>query len=420
MDVARDAPRLPPKRPPLTARQRTVNRSSIQVVPVLAISLVVGASACGSSTANEGYFDQCEPGMPPDAECYAKRRDPESEQVALATNIARRWIDEHSVQSQWWDWGPSVLMHSFAELYRVTGHEWLRDYYKAWMDYRIREGYRVVWSDSCPPAIIATSLLSEAPNEEYQQVVDDVLYYLDEVAPRTDWGGISHTGILGQKSIWVDSLFMFGMVLTRWGEFTDDPSRLDMLSEQVGIFSELLQHDNGLMLHAHDWPHVDPTIYWNRGNSWVVASLSDYLRVRLLRGETDREVEQVFRNQVRGAIEFQDPDGLWWSIMNRPDEIYLETSGSALFAYGMARAYRYGFVDHQELAAAQRAVEGVKQKIEYDEQGRPVVTGISLGTDPGDFENYANVNLADDINYGVGAAILALIETSGLPDSERE
>jgi unsaturated rhamnogalacturonyl hydrolase len=174
------------------------------------------------------------------------------------------------------------------------------------------------------------------------------------------------------------------------------------------------------MLHAHDWPHVDPTIYWNRGNSWVVASLSDYLRVRFLRGETDREVEQVFRNQVRGAIELQDPDGLWWSIMNRPDEIYLETSGSALFAYGMARAYRYGFVDHQELAAAQRAVEGVKQKIEYDEQGRPVVTGISLGTDPGDFENYANVNLADDVNYGVGAAILALIETSGFPDSERE
>jgi len=398
-----------------------VNRISIQIVRVLAISFFVGASACGSSTANEGYFDQCEPGMPPDAECYAKRRDPESEQVALATEIARRWTDEHSVQSQWWDWGPSVLMHSFAELYRVTGHEWLRDYYKAWMDYRIGEGYKVVWSDSCPPAIIATSLLSEASNEEYQQVVDDVLYYLDEVAPRTDWGGISHTGILGQKSIWVDSLFMFGMVLTRWGELADDPSRLDMLSEQVGIFSELLQHDNGLMLHAHDWPHVDPTIYWNRGNSWVVASLSDYLRVRLLRGETDREVERVFRNQVRGAIELQDSDsGLWWSIMNRPDEIYLETSGSALFAYGMARAYRYGFVGHQELAAAQRAVEGVKQKIEYDEQGRPVVTGISLGTDPGGFENYANVNLAEDINYGVGAAILALIETSGLPDSERE
>jgi len=395
-----------------------MNRIPIQIAPMFAISLLVVASACGSSSpANEGYFDQCEPGVPPDAECYAKRRDPESEQVKLATRIAHRWIDEHSVQSQRWDWGPSVLMYSFTELYRVTGDKRLRDYYKAWMDYRISQGYQVVWSDGCPPAITAISLLGEGPTDEYQQVVDDVLYYLDEVAPRTDWGGISHNGTLGQKSIWVDSLFMFGMVLTRWGEQADDRSRLDMLSEQVGIFSELMQHENGLMQHAHDWPRVDPTVYWNRGNSWVVASLSDYLRARLLRRETDPEVEQVFRNMVRGTLDLQDPEtGLWWSVMDRPDEIYLETSGSALFAYGMARAYRYGFGGERELTAAKRAVEGIKETIRTDEDGRPVVTGISLATDPGPFEFYAEVDVDEDIHYGVGAAILALIETSGLPD----
>ncbi len=110
-----------------------------------------------------------------------------------------------------------------------------------------------MWSDSCPPAITAVSLLSEAPNEEYQRVVDDVLQYLRVDAPRTDAGGISHADFLGARAIWVDSVFMFGMVLTRWGEPSDDASALDLMSEQMAIFAPRLQHENGLMQHADGW-----------------------------------------------------------------------------------------------------------------------------------------------------------------------
>jgi unsaturated rhamnogalacturonyl hydrolase len=49
-----------------------------------------------------------------------------------------------------------------------------------------------------------------------------------------------------------------------------------------------------------------------------------------------------------------------------------------------------------------------------DEQGSPVVTGISQGTEPSTYEVYTSRELQDDRNYGVGAVILALIETSGL------
>jgi unsaturated rhamnogalacturonyl hydrolase len=171
-----------------------------------------------------------------------------------------------------------------------------------------------------------------------------------------------------------------------------------------------MQHSYGLQLVQND-------IYWGRGNAWVIVSLADYLRVRLLRGETDPEVEQIFRDQVRGVIELQEREsGLWWTIMNRPGEIYRETSATALFAYGITRAYRYGILGDSELAAARLAVEAVKRQIRIDEQGRPIVTGISKGTDPGMSEQYAAVELGEDIHYGVGSAILALIETSGLPE----
>jgi unsaturated rhamnogalacturonyl hydrolase len=257
-------------------------------------------------------------------------------------------------------------------------------------------------------------------DDERQKVVDDVLQYLKEDAPRTEDGGINHTGFLGTaRAIWVDSAFMFGMVLTRWAELSGDEASLDLMSEQMAIFASRLQHENGLMQHAYGWPgDVDDDIYWNRGNSWVAASLSDYLRVLRLEGKSDPLVEKMFRDQIRGALELQDPvTGLWWTIMNRPGEAYQETSGPSLFAYGMARAYRYGILGDAERRAALRVVEEVvEDRIARDDQNRPVVTGTSFGTDPTNLETYLSVEQADDVHYGVGAVILALIETSGLAD----
>ena len=335
----------------------------------------------------------------------------------MATAIALRYIDEHPYEDEIWDWKSGVLMHGFSELYQVTGEQRLHDYYQSWLDYRIDQGYQIVWSDSCPPAITAVALLSEAPNDDYQSVVDNTLEYLDLISPRTEEGGISHNGILGNRlSVWLDSLFMFGMVLNRWGELAD-PDRLDMESEQIQIFADILQDDNGFMRHAQDWPGYDESVYWARGNSWVVASLADYLRIRVERDQTDPDVEQIFREHVRAIIGSQDEEtGRWLTVMSHPDEPdnYLETSATALFSYGIARAYRYGILGDAGRKVALKAIEGVKEMI-VDGGDGPVVTGVSTATDPWSLQEYLDVAVEDDVNYGVGVAILALIETSGLP-----
>ena len=147
----------------------------------------------------------------------------------------------------------------------------------------------------------------------------------------------------------------------------------------------------------------------------MTVSTADYLRARVLAEETDPQATQIFADQLQGILETQDPEsGMWWTLMNREGEIYLETSATALFAYAIARAHRYGIVGEEELDAAFRAVDGVKEAIVDDENGRPVVTGISGPTDLGTYDFYAAVPLEEDLSYGVGAAILALVETSGL------
>jgi unsaturated rhamnogalacturonyl hydrolase len=384
-----------------------MKRFPFPIALALGVTLFMSAalSGCSNTTSSVSCPDDC----PPDAE---------SDEVALATAIAIRYMETYPYENEIWDWKSGVLMHALSELYLVTRDERLHDYYQSWLDYRIEQGYQMLWSDSCPPALTAVALLKEQPDEAYQQVLDDTLEYLDVTAPRTDEGGISHYGILGNRpSVWLDSLFMFGMVLNRWGEFAD-PDRLDMESEPIRIFADVLQDDNGFMRHAQDWPGYDESVYWARGNGWVVASLADYLRIRVERGQSDPEVEQIFREHVQAIIGSQDEEtGRWLTVMSHPDEPdnYLETSATALFSYGIARAYRYGILGDAARKVALKAIEGVKEMIVDDSDG-PVVTGVSTATDPWSLQEYLDVAVEEDVNYGVGVAILALIETSGLPE----
>ena len=170
------------------------------------------------------------------------------------------------------------------------------------------------------------------------------------------------------------------------------------------------------MTHAYDWPlnQQDPDVYWARGNGWVTAAGYEYLAARSARGESDPEVEQILARQAEAVLAAQDPEsGLWWTVLNRPLETYLETSASALFAAGLARGRRAGLLGSEVLPVIEAANAGVTARLLDDGQG-PVVSGTSGPTGVGGFDDYAAVEQVDGIHYGTGAVILALIESSGL------
>jgi unsaturated rhamnogalacturonyl hydrolase len=390
-----------------------------QLLVLLAIAATVAAPRCGGDepAPSWDFPDVCTPGEPPDEACYVAQREPGSDEVALAVEIADRYVAEHPAEQQAWDWGEGTLMFALTELYRITGEARFRDYYQAWMDHHLEQGYPLTWSDHCPPALTALALYEETGDPAYRAVVEDVIHYLEQEALRTEEGGISHLGTqdLFGATLWLDSLFMFGTTLSRWTEHTGEPRHLDELGTQILIFRDTLQSDTGLFFHAYQWPPApDPDVLWARGNGWVTVAGYDYLRARRLRGERDRPVEQMLAAQVEAVVQTQAATGLWWTVMDRPEEIYLETSAAALFGFGLARGYRYGYLEADVLPTVQLALEGVRDRVRRDAQDRPYVTGISGPTTAGTFETYANVSLEEDRHFGVGAVILFLLEVSGL------
>lgn len=362
-------------------------------------------------------FDYCT-GDPPDEACYREKRDPGSEQIALAEAIVQKQIEDHPADTMDWNWEEAVLMVGVHELYRVTGKNEYRDYYKDWIDYHITQGYEMLSSDTSAPTRLALELYAQGGEQKYKDVVDDFFTYINEDALRTKEGGLNHLGTDDTFGItlWVDSLFMFGGVLIRWGEEAGDRAALDEFAFQHAIFTDLLQKEPGWYKHAHDWlGNQDEDVYWGRGNGWVAAATADYLRVLLARGEKDKAARQALEKLFTAIIATQDSQsGLWWTVVNRPGETYLETSASALLAYSLARAWRYGFVDDSVLPTVEQAVAGVRAMVTTDAQDRPVVTGISGPTMAGSFEYYKEIPIIDDLPFGLGAVLLMLVETSGL------
>ncbi|MEZ4267732.1 MAG: glycoside hydrolase family 88 protein [Myxococcota bacterium] len=363
-------------------------------------------------------FDQCIDGQAPDAACWASVRAPKSDTLALARRIADAALSRAAPETLAWDWGEAVLMLGIWEVHRVTGIARYGAYVRAWLDHHIEVGYEMWSSDSCAPAALAVAILRQGEDPRYRKVVDDALVYLREKALRTPEGGLNHLGVqsvLG-VSLWADSLFMFGNVLTGWGEVSGDAEPLREYAEQYGIFASLMQEASGFFKHAahSEFPQEDD-VYWGRANGWIVAAAYDHLRVRRNRGERLPEMEASAKRLVDAALASQDAaTGLWWTVPNRPGETYLETSASALFAFGMARGYRYGWLDATVLPSIERAMAGVRERIVSGDDGRPVITGTSGPTNVGPFDYYASVKVADDISYGVGAVLLALVETAGL------
>ena len=202
-----------------------------------------------------------------------------------------------------------------------------------------------------------------------------------------------------------------------WHETSGDVVALAAMGEQLSIFADLLQDEGGFYTHAYQWIiQQTPDVYWSRGNGWVAVAGASYLRLRALRGEDDGAARASLGKLVAAAVATQDVEtGLWWTILNRPGKAYMETSGAALFAYGMARGWRYGWLDDAVLESVDAAMVGVVGRITQDEEGRPVVTGISGPTTADKLEVYLGIPVADDLPFGIGAVILALVETSGLP-----
>lgn len=336
--------------------------------------------------------------------------------LGTARALADTWMAQHAPSDVAWSWGEGLLMLGMLDLGRTTGDLRYDTYALDWLHAHQQAGYTIFWSDSCPPGTVASELIARRHATELEPIIQDVDTYLFQKAPRTSDGGIAHLGLLPfvlEKQLWVDSLFMFGEYLIQNGARTGDPKYLDLMASQYAIFAQHLQ-DPGSGLWTHSWddiaqqnhPPIEDQVFWARGNSWALVSGFDL--VAALPPEDPRRAALLpgITRQEQAVLATQDGSGLYWTVLNRPGETYLESAGSAMISYGLARAFQEGLAGPDAVQAAVRGLQGLLGRIRIEADGSAVLSGTSVGTDPGPFWYYKSIPTKDNVSYGVGGFLL--------------
>ncbi|MFN7952667.1 MAG: glycoside hydrolase family 88 protein [bacterium] len=371
--------------------------SRIGIRVAFAAAIALGGVACGSDTGGDSVAA--------------------SNLLGVARGLADTWIREEQPSDVDWSWGEGLLMLGMLELSRATRDARYEDYALDWLHSHQQAGYTIFWSDSCPPGTVASLLIERRGATELQPIIDDVDTYLFEKAPRISDGGIAHLGFLPvvlQQQLWVDSLVMFGEFLIQTGLRTGEPRYLDLMASQYEIFAGHLQ-DPGSGFWTHSWddlakqnhPPLDDQVFWGRGNAWALVAGYDLAAALPERDPRREPVLARLARQASAVRAAQDPaTGLYWTVLDRPGDTYLESAGSAMISYAFARAFQEGFAGTEAIDAAERGLAGLLGRVRVEDDGRYVLSGTSVGTNPGPFWYYAIVPTKDNVSYGIGGFLL--------------
>ena len=248
--------------------------------------------------------------------------------------------------------------------------------------------------------------------------------------PRTRGGGFWHK-LIYPYQMWLDGIYMACPFYTEYAATFDEPAAFDDVLHQIVTIEELTRdRSTGLLHHAWDesrqqrWsdpqtgrsPHV-----WCRAMGWFVMALVDVLDYLPSHHPGYDTIVGVLLRAMDGLLAAQDPaTGLWRQVLDQGNRMgnYLESSGSCMIVYAMAKGARTGRLPGCWLDTARLGYRQIlDQFVRVDDRGETHLHGTcgmaGLGGDPyrdGSYEYYIGEPVVTDEPKGVAAFILASVE----------
>lgn len=234
--------------------------------------------------------------------------------------------------------------------------------------------------------------------------------------PRTKFGGMSHMtyNSLNSQELWDDTLMMTVLPLAKIGKLLNRSDYVEEAKRQFLLHIKyLFDTKTGLFYHGwtFDGNHNFAEALWARGNSWLTIAIPEMLELLDLPPNDAFRVHLIdtLEAQCRALILYQEPGGLWRTLINHSirEGSYVESSATAGIAFGMLKALRLRYIKGEEFrASAMQAIKAVLAKV--SKKGE--LTEVSFGTAMGHtLQHYKDIDLTS-MPYGQAMAIMALGE----------
>ena len=157
-------------------------------------------------------------------------------------------------------------------------------------------------------------------------------------------------------------------------------------------------------------PYKEPNgedCYWSRGNGWVVAALVRVLEIMPENAPHREEYLKTYHEMIKALVPLQRADG-FWNVSLHDDTHFggKETSGTALFVYGMAWGVNQGILDKSVYTPIIAKAWGGMTKEAVRKNGS---LGYLQGTgkEPKDGQPVSYTSTPDFEDYGLGCFLLA-------------
>lgn len=183
-------------------------------------------------------------------------------------------------------------------------------------------------------------------------------------------------GYTWQTRLWIDDMYMIPILQIEAYKATKDSKYIDRAAKEMVLYLNELQRPNGLFYHAPDVP-----FYWGRGNGWMAAGMAEVLRFLPESSPYYSRIIQGFQSMMASLKNYQTEEGMWRQLIDKPD-CWIETSGSAMFAYAFIMGVKYGWLSVKEYGeAARRAWLAMITYINSDGKVREVCVGTNKKND---------------------------------------
>ncbi|TCD21748.1 glycoside hydrolase family 88 protein [Pedobacter psychrodurus] len=304
-------------------------------------------------------------------------------------------------------WTRAVYYEGLMNLYKINPKKEYYDYAVQWGEkhnWGLRNGITTKNADdqACGQTYIDLYLIDKQPER-----IKDIKASIDLVIKSgkvNDW-------------TWIDAIQMGMPVFAKLGKLYNDTTyynymyKMYMHSKNIeggGLYNA----KDGLWWRDKDFvpPYKEPNgedCYWSRGNGWVVAALVRVLEI-IPENEAHRgEYLKTYHEMIKALVPIQRADGFWNVSLN--DATHFggkETSGTALFVYGMAWGVNQGILDK---ATYLPIITKAWNAMTKDAVQKNSFIGFMQGTgkEPKDGQPVSYTSVPDFEDYGLGCFLLA-------------
>ena len=346
----------------------------------------------------------------------------------------KEYLAKYTPYKTYWNYEDGCVLKAAADLYRATRDEVFRKFVLDYVSTYVAEDgsipnyeMRQYNSDSINAGKALFFALEQTGEERYRKAIEFHMQRLRE-HPRCACGSFWHKQLYPNQ-VWLDGLYMVEPFYMAYEmKFGGMEKTADVVQQFKNVRQHLWNADKGLNYHAWDesksmfWADKETGLsanFWLRSTGWYLMALADTIgECREELYEHYRALVDIFRESLRGVLQYQAADGLFYQVIDHPEAVgnYTETSGSAMIAYALLKGVRLGILDPEKyLPIGKRVFEVLVQTKLTDEGLTDIcwVAGLGPEQNPnrdGSVAYYLSEPKKTNDAKGVGPFIMAYSE----------